>query len=106
MKFIVDEMPKSKSKCPFSEWKPYPPIIEEPGHYICKINHNDCNLCETECQLLKEQEAVVPTLDETTKRFYRCGVCGEYVGYIDSDPGNPNEQDNYCRNCGQKVKWE
>ena len=25
--------------------------------------------------LLKEQEAVAPTLDETTKSFYRCGVC-------------------------------
>ena len=53
MKFIVDEMPKSKGECPFSEWKPYPTIIEETGRYICKINHNDCNLCETECQFLK-----------------------------------------------------
>ena len=55
MKFIVDEMPKDKSECPFSEWKPYPPIMEKTGHYICKINHNDCNLCETECQLLKRE---------------------------------------------------
>ena len=56
--------------------------------------------------LLKEQEAVAPTLDETTKSFYRCGVCGEYVGFIDSDPGDTDEKDNYCRNCGQAVKWD
>ena len=62
MKFIVDEMPKSKSECHFSEWKPYPPIMEETGHYVCKINHNDCNLCKTECELL-EQEAVVRCKD-------------------------------------------
>ena len=58
MKFIVDEMPESKSKCPFSEWKPYPPILKETGHYICKINHNDCNLCEMECQFLKQEKSV------------------------------------------------
>lgn len=66
MKFIVDEMPKSKSKCPFSEWKPYPPIMEETGHYICKINQNDCNLCETECQLLKQEKQQEP-IDNLTK---------------------------------------
>ena len=55
--------------------------------------------------LLKEQGSIEPVLDETTKRFYRCGACGEYVGFIDSDPGDPNEQDNYCRNCGRVVKW-
>ena len=56
MKFIVDEMPKSKSECPFSDWKPYPPIIEKTGDYICKINGNVCDLCEKECQLLKKED--------------------------------------------------
>ncbi len=37
--------------------------------------------------------------------MFRCGACGEYVGFIDSDQGDPNEQDNYCRNCGKAVKW-
>lgn len=55
---------------------------------------------------LKEQEAIEPVLDETTKRFYRCGACGEYVGYVDSDIGDPDEKDCFCRNCGRKVKWE
>lgn len=53
MKFIVDEIPKSKSECPFSEWKPYPPIMKETGHYVCKINYKHCDLGETECNLLK-----------------------------------------------------
>jgi len=56
--------------------------------------------------LLKEQEAVEPRRDANCVMMFRCGVCGEYVGFIDSDPGDPNEQDNYCRNCGRKVKWE
>lgn len=56
--------------------------------------------------LLKDQESIEPVLDATTKRFYRCGACGEYVGFIDSDPGDPNEQDCFCRNCGRAVKWE
>ena len=55
--------------------------------------------------LLKEQEAVEPRRDANCVRMFRCGVCSEYVGFIDSDHGDPNEQDNYCRNCGRKVKW-
>lgn len=35
MKFTVDEMPKD-GECPFTEWVPYPPFIEEPGRWICK----------------------------------------------------------------------
>ena len=55
--------------------------------------------------LLKEQEAVKPVLDKTSKRFYRCGACGECVGFIDLDVSDQNEQDNYCRNCGKSVDW-
>ncbi len=57
-------------------------------------------------ELLEEREAVEPRRDANCVRMFRCGACGEYVGFIDSDPGDPNEQDNYCRNCGKKVKWE
>ena len=57
-------------------------------------------------ELLKEQEEVEPRRDANCVRMFRCGFCGEYVGFIDSDPGDPNEQDNYCRNCGRKVKWK
>jgi len=56
--------------------------------------------------LIKEKEAVEPRQDAYCPRMFRCGVCGEYVGFIDSDSGDPNEQDNYCRNCGNGVKWK
>jgi hypothetical protein len=56
--------------------------------------------------MLKEQEAVEPRRDANCVRMFRCGVCGEYVGFIDSDPGDPNKQYNYCRNCGHAVKWK
>ena len=59
----------------------------------------------TAVEMLKEQEAVEPRRDANCVRIFRCGACGEYVGFIDSDHDDPNEQDNYCRNCGRKVKW-
>lgn len=68
MKFIVDEMPKSKKKCPFSEWKPYPPICEETGHYICKITHDDCDLRETGCQLLKQERSEARKVEQEVKQ--------------------------------------
>ena len=55
--------------------------------------------------LLEEQEPIEPVLDEATKRLYRCGACGEYVGFIDSDIGDPDEKDCFCRKCGRAVKW-
>lgn len=55
---------------------------------------------------LLKQEAVEPRRDANCVRMFRCGACGEYVGFIDSDPGDPNEQDNYCRNCGTPVLWK
>ena len=62
--------------------------------------------CNDAITMLKEQEAVEPRLDANCLRIFRCGACGEYVGFIDSDQWDPNEQDNYCRNCGRKVKWD
>lgn len=64
------------------------------------------DLIDETLALLKEQEAVKPVRDEKTGRFWLCGNCGEYVGFEDNDPSDPNEFDNYCRNCGRKVKWE
>ena len=69
----------------------------------------DCvrtDLLQYTVALLKEKEAVEPRRDANCVRMFRCGVCGEYVGFIDSDPGDPNEQDNYCRNCGTPVLWK
>lgn len=56
--------------------------------------------------LLKEQEAVKPVLDEQTGRIWLCGKCGTYVGFEDNDPHDPNEFDKYCRECGRPVLWE
>ena len=57
-------------------------------------------------ELLKEQEAVKPVLDEQTGRIWLCGKCGSYVGFEDNDPHDPNEFDKYCRECGRPVLWE
>ena len=57
-------------------------------------------------ELLKEQEAVKPVLDEQTGRIWLCGKCGTYVGFEDNDPHDPNEYDKYCRDCGTPVLWE
>ena len=56
--------------------------------------------------LLKEQEAVKPVIDEQTGRIWLCGKCGSYVGFEDNDPHDPNEFDKFCRNCGRPVLWE
>ena len=59
MKFLVDEMPKEKGKCPFCEWQPYPPFIEEPGRWVCKIaekkygNKTSCDLKADSCSYLR-----------------------------------------------------
>ena len=54
MKFIVDEMPKSEKECPFSDWTPYPPIIEKTGDYICNHDRKVCNISGSECRWMKQ----------------------------------------------------
>ena len=58
---------------------------------------------KTILELLKEKEAVAPIRDD---RIWLCGNCREFVGFEDHDEDDPNEFDNYCRNCGRKVKWD
>ena len=60
MKFVANEMPSQPSACPYSEWKPNPPFIEEPGYFVCTISSKDkrsnlsCTLDEKEhvCRFL------------------------------------------------------
>ena len=76
----------------------------KPGGYSpmdCRIQ-----LMRDALELLKEQEAVKPVLDEQTGRIWLCGKCGSYVGFEDNDPHDPNEFDKYCRECGRPVLWE
>jgi len=55
MKFIVDKMPNEERKCPFANWKSYPPIIEKTGDWFCKHDGDMCDLCEKECRWLKQE---------------------------------------------------
>ena len=50
MKLVVNELPKTPNECPFSEWKPNPPFIEEPGYWVCKFGKQECS-----CFLNKEE---------------------------------------------------
>ena len=56
MKFIVNQMPKTKRDCPFSE-----PSIVKLLKYICKMDKKQCNLDEehpitcVSCRWLKVQ---------------------------------------------------
>ena len=65
MKFIVDKMPETGEECPFSEWHPYPPIMEEVGAWYCKHDDKKCNLCGTECRWMKEQFINSDTIEST-----------------------------------------
>jgi hypothetical protein len=57
MKIIVDEMPTNKDACPFAEWNPYPPIVEETGYHKCKLDDKNCGLWSDKgCRWLTETE--------------------------------------------------
>lgn len=89
------------------------------GLSSCGTDHGIPNICEvTECpyredkawcvhglahdagmliaELLKAQEAVKPTWKNG---YPLCGECGFKLHWI-------IEQNNYCPNCGQAVKWD
>ena len=69
----------------------------------CKENcpyNTDCScdgVCNFVLSLLKEQEAVKPTIDEYGNK--RCGSCGRKLQSI-FDP------DLFCRKCGKPVLWK
>lgn len=52
---IVESIPKKAGDCPFSEWKPYPPIIKEPGYYKCSLG-GVCELEDDCCSHMKPLE--------------------------------------------------
>lgn len=58
MKILVDELPKDKYDCYYSEWVSYPPIIEKSEDYFCNLSNKKCNLIfdSTECEGLKVNE--------------------------------------------------
>lgn len=54
MKILVDKLPRTPQECPHAEWRPYPPTVEEPGHFTC--GNENCNLSQgkKECRCFKE----------------------------------------------------
>ena len=54
----------------------------------------------------KEKTKPVKPKRDITGRMWRCGNCGQYVGYESNNPLHPNEFNNFCRNCGRPVLYE
>lgn len=54
-------------------------------------------------ELLKEQEAVEPTINEDGEAY--C-ICGENVGIIPNSKSLPSVRLKYCPECGRRMKWE
>lgn len=52
MQLCVKEMPENAKECIFSEWKPFPPLIQKPGYYKCKIENEPCSLRNKKCRHL------------------------------------------------------
>ena len=86
-----------------------------------KADGLDVMLCSTEIiekviALLKEQEPVKPVRDEHDD--FCCGRCGKRIawaikifdgyGFVTTHPDHlkPESKCNFCKYCGQAVKWE
>ena len=54
-------------------------------------------------ELLKEQEAVEPTINEYGEAY--C-ICGENVGIIPSSKNLPSVRSKYCSECGRRIMWK
>ena len=89
------------------------------GLWMCEGGPENCGLkdcpyfdkrefCEHEMHrdaltMLKEQEAVAPTINEYGEAY--C-ICGENVGIIPSNKNLPSIRSKYCSECGRRMKWE
>ena len=58
---------------------------------------------EAQDELLKEREAIKPTINEYGEAY--C-ICGENVGIIPSNKNLPSIRSKYCSECGRRMKWE
>lgn len=56
MKIVVSELPKNKAQCPMSTWKPFPPIVKEPGIWVCAFGAKDHSELP-ECTLGEEEHS-------------------------------------------------
>ena len=80
-----------------------PPSKCEDCPYHDLPDEQSCNdvLCLDALAMLKEQEPIEPINSYGT---FRCGNCGNIIGYNDSYARG--YQNNYCSDCGRKVKWD
>lgn len=61
-----------------------------------------CGGTVKECrEAVEKQKAKKPEVIDQDFDYYKCPVCGEYVGATD----NINNH-KYCLNCGQAIQWE
>ena len=70
--------------------------------YNTQIQYRDDHIVEYEKEinslnaLLENQTKEIPTAPKNEVFWCLCGVCDQLV----------ERSDNYCRHCGQKVKWK
>ena len=85
--------------------------VNEEGEVCPYFSYEDCHrrLTDDALELLKEQEAIKPTVIVDTWVCSKCGHELERQELID-DKENPqilvHDQYNFCPNCGKAVKWE
>ena len=76
--------------------------LERLAIVLDEIMPNAANLVRDALELLKEKEAVKPTI-------YECGSaycsCGEKVGIITDYDDMAVVRMNYCPDCGKKMIW-
>jgi len=76
------------------------------GNAISMIQGKNGQIWELLCEIdsledrIKEQEAKPPRVHENTygRKFYYCPKCNRTFDYFN--------QETYCHDCGQAVKWE
>ena len=57
MKFLVDEMPKESSHCPWSEWECTYDVYRNSGRYMCRVDKRPCDFSGgPKCRWLKEDK--------------------------------------------------
>ena len=70
--------------------------LEELRSYLRSIGNNvTADIADDALLLLKEQEPVKP-VNEECYMYPRCGNCKAWL----------LRSDNFCSECGKKVKWE
>ena len=79
------------------------PACDGCDYQVQLVNQMGCDfrkLCRDAIELLKEQGAKPPRVHENAygRKFYYCPKCNRTFDYFN--------QESYCHDCGQAVKWE